>query len=647
MRNFSIISNWDRDPINQYTDFLTNEVYKSAVPWSYADVENPLFLQKLGVLRAAGIQKAIETNGAVNVYGLSKTNETVRQSAQHLSRQLGASASIITSSLDRGFTALNHSLGYIGSGIDTTNNQLTNISSTLGDINTNLETTNKNFQTLGMATTQGFAALHRNIGNVNENLKTLGMATTQGFSTLHSDLKNIQTSLNALAWMTGQGFSRLYNQLSISNTMLNGILTELKIPETQRERRYHIEEGTKYLSMALVDNDKFYFEDAIDEFEKAIAIERKDFFAWYNLGFIYLRSTDFLDIKKSSDAFEQYIHYAKAEIAQRKNRNLEQQLDNVYLMMAEIKYLQQSLQDAVLYTEKCVCLREKADFMKSKYLSATSQRNNQKIAAEILHKLLDTNPLLSLQILEDNDLIANDYITQLLGTLRQEAINKAKKQFLKIKNEVLNLLKKFPYLQTPDLNTIENLIQHNTYLDAIEAIFLIESILPIKVEVGEYYNENGKEGVVFEVDNTGRHGKIVGMKQSIKCWCASEEAFKVIFTGATDESDGMKNLQAIKRIPDWRNKYPAFAWCADLGEGWYLPTFKEMKKLTTDNSINDTVNRTLSQKNEDLLFNIKTINRKETLPCGYWVSSGVLLNLGGTRYDAKYRNHYVRAVSAF
>lgn len=355
---------------------------------------------------------------------------------------MGASASIITSSLDKGFTALNHSLGYIGSSIDTANNHLANISGTLGNINSNLEDTNKNLQTLGRATAHGFAALHRDLENNNR----LQLAANE-------KLSNIHKSLYALSFMIGQGFSRLYNQFTISNTLLNDILTELKIPETQRERRYHIEEGSKYLAMALADNDKFYFEDVIDEFEKAIAIERKDFFSWYNLGFIYLRSTDFLDIKKAAGAFERYIHYAKAEIVQRKNNNLAQQLDNVYLMMAEIKYLQQSLPDAVSYADKCECLREKADFMKAKYLSATYQRDNQKMAADIFHTLLDANPLLSLQILEDNDLIANDYITQLLETLRQETVNKAKNQLLAIKNECNNPARLL------DLKEIETLIQ--------------------------------------------------------------------------------------------------------------------------------------------------------------------------------------------
>lgn len=488
MRNFSIISSWDRDPVDQYTDFLTHEVYKSAEPWSRADIEDPLFLQKLGVLRAAGIQRAIETNGAVMCYGLYETNDNIRQSAQYISRQLGASASIITSSLDKGFTALNHSLGYIGGSIDTANNHLANISGTLGNINSNLEGTNKNLQTLGRATVHGFATLHRDFSVLHKDLEYNGqlqLATNEKLSDIHK-------SLNAVSFMTGQGFSRLYNQFTRSNTLLNEILTELQIPETQRERRSHIEKGSKFLAWALADNDKWYFKDAIDEFGKATDIEPTDFFSWYNLGFIYLRSTDFLDIQKATDAFERYIHYAKVEIAQQKNKDLEHQMDNVYLMMAELKYLQKLPKDAVSLTENCKCLRGKADFMKAKYLSATYQRDNQEMAAEILHKLIDANPLLSLQILEDNDLIANEYVTQLLESLRQEAVGKSKKSKQLINNRISEYVREISDYNTEinlshkmigttfvqpisyrdfseELKSIEILINNSTYLESIEA----------------------------------------------------------------------------------------------------------------------------------------------------------------------------------
>ena len=109
--------------------------------------------------------------------------------------------------------------------------------------------------------------------------------------------------------------------------------------------------------------------------------------------------------------------------------------------------------------------------------------------------------------------------------------------------------------------------------------------LPKTYKIGDYYNANGKEGIVFEVDVTGRHGKIMAMHDLLEEleWCikkendTSWEAEKMI--GATDKRDGMKNLEVVRRIPGWQEKYPVFAACAELGEGWYLPAKKELEKL--------------------------------------------------------------------
>lgn len=100
--------------------------------------------------------------------------------------------------------------------------------------------------------------------------------------------------------------------------------------------------------------------------------------------------------------------------------------------------------------------------------------------------------------------------------------------------------------------------------------------------VGDYYNENGREGIVFEVDATGRHGKIMALRDLPEklAWCTrAEYDGKRVGDGATDRTDGMKNLQAIRRIPRWQEKYPAFAGCVALGEGWYLPALEELKKI--------------------------------------------------------------------
>ena len=176
------------------------------------------------------------------------------------------------------------------------------------------------------------------------------------------------------------------------------------------------------------------------------------------------------------------------------------------------------------------------------------------------------------------------------------------------------------------------------------------TLLKTTYKVGDYYNENGKEGVVFEVDATGCHGKIVGMTQELLQWCTKEQSEKEIET--TDLLDGQRNQQTIEQIANWREKYPAFAWCAAQGKGWYLPAIRELINLLANDTVHDAVNRTLEKYNA-----VKLFNRGES--AWYWSSSGenkgntkpstqfVYVSNGYTFSYCKFYNYYVRAVSTF
>ncbi|MBR3847283.1 MAG: toll/interleukin-1 receptor domain-containing protein, partial [Alistipes sp.] len=107
-------------------------------------------------------------------------------------------------------------------------------------------------------------------------------------------------------------------------------------------------------------------------------------------------------------------------------------------------------------------------------------------------------------------------------------------------------------------------------------------------KVGDYYNVNGKEGVVFYVDETGKHGKIVSMTQSSKRfqWSSNESEQKRLI-GASSKTNGAANMRAVQQRPNWRADYPAFAWCARLGAAWYLPAIEELKLFTLNDSVHD------------------------------------------------------------
>lgn len=195
-----------------------------------------------------------------------------------------------------------------------------------------------------------------------------------------------------------------------------------------------------------------------------------------------------------------------------------------------------------------------------------------------------------------------------------------------------------------------------------ESPVTIEAVLDNRptYEVGDYYNENGKEGVVFWVDETGKHGKIVSMKESSYSmrWSSDGQEQKR-FIGADSETDGAKNMAVVKQIPDWESKYPAFKWCADLGVGWYLPAIEELKIFTLNDAVYDAVNRTLEKIGGEKLANkgyeycywtsdkycSSTENGyKEE---GYFCVWDVNMSDGSTVNYDKTNNGYVRAVAAF
>lgn len=166
-------------------------------------------------------------------------------------------------------------------------------------------------------------------------------------------------------------------------------------------------------------------------------------------------------------------------------------------------------------------------------------------------------------------------------------------------------------------------------------------------KVGDYYDDGTKQGVVFYVDSSGKHGKIVSLDQGVEQWCTKEQHKKKIVVGASSNSDGKANTDKVMSRSDGA-EYPAFVWCRAKGQDWYLPAVDELKLLLRDRSVHDAVNRTLDEHGGQKLFELG-----EWAP--YWSSTEsskfcawfVHMDDGYTNLDYKGINYYVRAVSAF
>ena len=128
---------------------------------------------------------------------------------------------------------------------------------------------------------------------------------------------------------------------------------------------------------------------------------------------------------------------------------------------------------------------------------------------------------------------------------------------------------------------------------------------PVVYKVGDPYVVNGNTvGIVYEVDETGTHGKAYSLKVynlSGMHFCIKEgtegeivpgfpQAGTMIFPTPIEDdampestTDGAANCQKMKNETDWQNRMLALKWVEDLAEeqgvAWYIPAIDELKEL--------------------------------------------------------------------
>ena len=108
-----------------------------------------------------------------------------------------------------------------------------------------------------------------------------------------------------------------------------------------------------------------------------------------------------------------------------------------------------------------------------------------------------------------------------------------------------------------------------------------------RYKVGEYYSRDGVEGIICSVTEDGLHGTIISLDEIYLPWSEFRKPnLRVI--GANNSMDGRANMEIVAAYIaanklKWED-FPAFKWCRDKGEGWYLPAIDEV--LTLGNNYN-------------------------------------------------------------
>lgn len=130
-------------------------------------------------------------------------------------------------------------------------------------------------------------------------------------------------------------------------------------------------------------------------------------------------------------------------------------------------------------------------------------------------------------------------------------------------------------------------------------------------QVGDYYNENGLEGVVIATNVWHDSGLIISLKQAGPMMWYTGAKFPKFKGGATIE-------EKIRSEKDWQTRFPLYNFASQLPTGWFVPgkAHKEEAKLFAEvlNFATNQINKTLQQHGGDPLATDR----------GYWQLDGWL-----------------------
>lgn len=314
-----------------------------------------------------------------------------------------------------------------------------------------------------------------------------------GFELLSDNLQEIsygigqaKNEINRMASMLDWKLSLLIEQQKITNILSGNIANLLRIPDIQKERQYHIEQGMKFLKNAISNSE--YYEDALNNLSKAIEIEPTDYFVLHRIGLIYMYSPKYFDISAAEEYFKKAAKYAFAEVNAGANttttylrgdlnRNLSEQAPTVdelevqaaesLMFVARCCYIKGKLAEAAEYAGKGFNIAPELTEVGFTQAKALAANNEGMQAALILEKVINTDRFYSLKAITDPDLCLIPEVELLLQKLQKEAYDQATTLLQECRQQIISDSNATKYLAE-----IERLIHKNTYLDSKKAIDL-------------------------------------------------------------------------------------------------------------------------------------------------------------------------------
>lgn len=150
------------------------------------------------------------------------------------------------------------------------------------------------------ASTEQVKAIQQVYGKLDD-----GFAEVSSYlNSINTNISELRGEISAMAAMLDWKLSLLIEEQRLTNQLLGHIAQLLRIPDSQKQRVYYIEQGLKYLKNALPEEtDSTFYTDAFESFQDAEKIERKDYITLNRIGQIYLYSSKYRNFSNAQDYF--------------------------------------------------------------------------------------------------------------------------------------------------------------------------------------------------------------------------------------------------------------------------------------------------------------------------------------------------------
>lgn len=319
----------------------------------------------------------------------------------------------------------------------------------------------------------------------------------QHLKDINFNISDLRGEINDMASMIDWNFTQLIEEQRLTNQLLGEITKLLRIPDSQRQRVYYIEQGLKYLKNAIIEGGQsaFYI-DSLESFKEAEKIERKDYITLNRIGYIYLYSEKHLNITLAEEYFMKSAREASAEDnvdgTTVSNHLIPAGHDSLiysqypykaaaaeaYIYASRACYLQHKNKEAADLAGKAFILVPEyndAGFEQAKYLAA----NNQEVeAVKVLERVIKNDRYFSIKTLGDQDLITKPAVLELLENLQKITISKANTGYKECK-AIMKINSKAEQL----IDEIESDISKNNFLSGMKALDLLNAdyTLPFKI----------------------------------------------------------------------------------------------------------------------------------------------------------------------